>query len=100
VDIDWNQVARGVGKAVEEGVLPYLEESFRAAAADLKTWASVIGRDLVNAVRKNELEWKDELLAQARVLAEIMQVRAGETAWEGVMRALKITFAVLKAVLL
>ena len=100
LNIDWIGMARSVASGLEEELLPLLKAEFAQAQADFKTWILTISRDIVNAARMGDKKWGDEIAAQARVLAEILKVRAGETTWDGVMRALRIAFKVVSAVLL
>lgn len=83
----------GLGKEIGAEGLSLLKGYFEGAKDDLKSFGMAIGADLVHAVRSGDEEWRAELMAQIKTVAEIQRVRLNGISWE---LATSILFTIAK----
>lgn len=91
----WEVLARDLGDVAKDVLQPIAKE----AGADVKEFGRQIGKDMVVALRSGREDLKDELVEQARLLAQIQGIRVEKASWDFAERALKLVFrAALAAV--
>lgn len=68
----WESLQGRIQGTVIEGLRGLVD----GAEEDLRTFGAYIAADMVDAVRRGDLEWEREVRAQARILLEINRLRA------------------------
>ena len=86
---DWDLILA----MLKDAGLGLLKENLEAAREDLQKWGVEIAKDALRAVREQRPDLADELVEQAKALAEVGRIRLVGTSWD---RAVNVFLALAK----
>jgi hypothetical protein len=91
-EVDLDVLAKSIGKPLLEALKPIVKPAVKETVADLQEFGKHIAQDMVNAMRSGNPQIEEELMEQARLLAEILGLRAEGISWSAFETVIKIVF--------